>query len=334
MTELNSVVEGEVVAYRLTRGGARFVARVATLFGLTSAVIGCGHYGVDLDGVVDASVDAGGNTEDDETTKPVKPKPTDATPSDLAATSTTDETSGESKPAKTEHPHDAGETSEGTIGPVDTHGTAADSASDASSADAEAPKDASVDGSVLEDAGSELDASLGTSHEDTRDDGTTSPGTTGLMLDAGMPTCGPSCSCAEGIDCNLVCVDESQCLANCETNALCDVIVGVVPTVKIDCAGGALCSALDMVADVVDVTCLGDGDCHAECGGEQSCAVECKGPGRCVTKCHDDAECNVTCKEGADCYVVYDNVDNVTLECEVGAVNHCDGLVTCDLPCP
>jgi hypothetical protein len=335
VSELNGVVVGWLGSAQLRRERASAVVGVFTLLGVASAVTSCGHYGVDLDGVVDASVDAGDETKDDKTTKPDKPKPGQTGSSDVGTAATSNgETGGKSEDPKTEYPSDGGKTSGETKDPASTEATASGSRDDMTNADAQAPKDASVDGSVLDDAGSDADSSLGTHEVDTNRDEETSTSQVSETRDGGTPICGPACSCAEGVDCNLVCVDESQCLASCELNALCDVVVGIAPTVKIDCASGALCSALDMTADQVNVTCEGEGDCHAECGGQQSCDVECKGPGRCVTKCHDDAACNVTCKEGADCYVVYDNVDNVTLDCAVGEVNHCAGVVTCDLPCP
>lgn len=318
VSELKRVLEGGL-GKPMFCGGSRVIVSLIALLGGASA---CGHYGVDLDGVVDASIDASG--ESDTTTKPSKPKPSETAVSDSSAPNSSDGKTHDGSSSEIDISNgDASVTGGETKEPAETEPTR-----DVTSGDAAPPTDASVDGSIVEDAGADADASWDVESSEEPDSETTRGNS-----DAGPPICEPTCSCAEGVDCDLLCLGQ-ECLATCEANALCDVVVGAAPTVKVDCARGALCSALEMTAESVNVTCSGEGDCHAECDGEQDCAVDCKGPGRCVTKCHGEAQCDVTCKEGAECFVVYDNVENVTLTCDVGSVNHCDGLVTCDAACP
>lgn len=266
---------------------------------VASLAHGCGHYGVDLDGVVDAS-------------KPAKPSQSHGTESGETRPADSSDSDPKGGPAL-----DAGADTSKKNPSVSY--TTDGSSGDSTRSDAQTPRDAAADGSV-DDGG--LDASSdGGTNQDTR------------RNDAGTATCDASCACAAGFDCELVCGDQ-RCHASCESDARCDVSVGNAPEVTIDCAKGASCSAVDMTGEDTRVVCAGEGNCRAECGLQESCVVECKGQGRCVTTCHGDTMCNVTCKAGADCSVIYDTFEHVALVCEVGELNYCDGIVTCGLPCP
>ncbi len=320
----------------------RNAAQLRRAQGLVGAVVltavaafshGCGHYGVDLDGSTDASVEPKGDGGKPSVTD--ESKPYEVTTNYDSAPTTSH--SADDKSEKPKPPKDGGGIGE-TMGDAAVTGDASKSETTGADTGEVPSKDASVDDTWLPDGGQTLEAgtppNTGEVHDTSEPrDPTLPPFDAGASSDAGPPTCDPNCSCVEQGQCELICLAE-ECVADCEANAVCDVVVGVSPTVKIDCAEGAVCSAVDVVAEVFDVTCLGEGDCHTHCGGEQSCAVECKGPGRCITKCHDAATCNVTCKDGADCYVLYDNLDNVELTCETGELTQCASSVTCGSACP
>lgn len=317
--------------------------RTASHGGIWAAVAlasGCGHYGVDLDGAVqDAAISETTTGKD----KPTKPDETTASDGGEQTSRGPDASAGhpsdETKPGKTEDTGlTIGETNTLVSDVSGTHGGTSGggmSGSGTQGVDSTEPKDAGPDASVSRDAASSdtQDNPGETRGMEAGADSSADDGPTAVTLDGGVPICEPLCSCAQGSDCNLVC-GQDECLASCEPGAQCQVAVGVAPVVEITCGAGASCATTEISTLSVDVTCVGEGECHTECDDNQSCSVQCDGPGRCVSKCHGTATCDVDCADGAECYVVYDNLDHVSLNCGARAVKICDGVATCNELCP
>lgn len=300
------------------------------VLGAIAFATGCGHYGVDLDGVTEDASASETTTGEDKPTKPNKPiKTEEATASNTSGAGERDaspeDSTGQTKPGKTDDTNlTAGETNTLLSDVSGTHGGGTHGG---------VPKDAGADASATRDASDDASDNPGETKTDVETGIETGEGEPSAALDGGIPLCDPVCACESGLECNLLC-GENECLANCKSSAQCEVVVGAAPVVEIECAAGAYCATSGISGLNVDVTCSGEGECHTECNDNQSCFVQCEGPGRCVSKCHGTGMCDVKCAEGAECYVVYENIDHVALNCGDRAIKLCDGIATCNELCP
>lgn len=332
--EVNNVAKLNKVWWSHPRQGWGGAAGYVGVLGAIALATGCGHYGVDLDGVTEDASVSETTTGEDKPTKPQKPTKTEEITSDTGdqtspgRDASPGDSNDETKPSKTDDTNLTGGETNTLVSDVSgTHGGTPGGGTQ--TVDPDEPKDAGADASATRDASSDGSDNTG----ETKTDDETGVSDPAVDLDGGVPACDPVCACAQGLECNLLC-GEGECLASCGASAQCEVVVGDAPVVEIECAAGAYCATSGISGLDVDVTCSGEGECHTECNDNQSCFVQCEGPGRCVSKCHGSGMCDVKCAEGVECYVVYDNLDHVALNCGDRAIKICDGIATCNELCP